>query len=144
MKAVIQRVKRASVSSSDNIRSIGFGLVVFVAVAKTDAYNDVQYLVRKTVDLRIFSDPEGKFNYSLKDINGELLVIPQFTLYGDCSRGRRPSFDESAPKKEAQKYFDLYMSEIKKYIAVAKKGFFGCEMEVELVNDGPVTLIVES
>ena len=144
MKAVIQRVKRASVSSHSRVRSIGQGLVVFVAVAKGDGCNEVQYLARKTVDLRVFSDHEGKFNYSLKDIKGEVLVIPQFTLYGDCSRGRRPSFDNSASKKEAQKYFDLYIKEIEKYVMAAKKGFFGREMEVEVLNDGPVTLIVES
>lgn len=151
MRAVIQRVKRASVTSGDYAAQIGKGLLVLVAVGKDDEIKDIDYMVDKTMNLRIFSDSEGKLNLSVRDIHGDILAVPQFTLYGDCRKGRRPGFENSAGKEKGNQYFDIYVSKLDIYVSKLKEqgmnvitGLFGKEMDVELVNDGPVTIIVES
>lgn len=144
MKAVIQRVKKASVSSGNYTAHIGKGLLVLIAVGKDDDIKDVDYMVDKTVNLRIFSDSKGKLNLSVRDIHGDILAIPQFTLYGDCRKGRRPDFENSAGREKGEKYFDMYVCKLKEQDIDIMTGLFGEEMAVELINDGPVTIIVES
>ena len=141
---LVQRVKKGSVTSGQLKESIGPGLVCLVAVAGDDCEEDVRFTSSKTAVLRIFSDYEGKFNFSVKDTGGEVLAVPQFTLYGDCSKGRRPGFEKSAGKEKALKYFNLYIEFLRQEGVSVKKGFFGREMEVEIINDGPVSLIIES
>ncbi len=144
MKAVIQRVKKAAVSSGEYNAETGKGLLVLVAVNKNDNDRDIEYMVDKTINLRIFSDDEGKLNLSVKDIGGEIMAVSQFTLYGDCSKGRRPSFDKSAERGKGKEYFDKYVDGISAHGLKVKTGLFGEDMAVELVNTGPVTIIVES
>lgn len=143
MRALIQRVKQAQVRSGTYRASIKKGLLVLLAVSETDTLRDIEYTADKTVNLRIFSDDNGKMNYSVKDIEGEILAVSQFTLYGDCRKGRRPSFEKSANRNKAEEYFNNYVGRIKQQLEV-KTGLFGEEMEVELVNEGPVTIILES
>ena len=144
MKVVIQRVSNAEVTSGNYKASIERGLVALVAVAGDDLPSDIEFVADKTVNLRIFPDREGKLNLSLKEIDGEVLAISQFTLYGDCSKGRRPSFTDSAEKDKAKEYFDTYVEKLKEKNVVVKTGLFGEDMKVRLTNDGPVTLIIES
>lgn len=144
MKAVIQRVNRASVNSGDYCTEIGKGLLVLVAVGTNDEQKDIDYMVDKTVNLRMFSDLQGKLNLSVKDISGEILAVSQFTLYGDCRKGRRPSFVNSAGREKGKEYFDKYVAGLKSRGIRVETGLFGEEMDVELINDGPVTLIIES
>ncbi|MGM0441256.1 MAG: D-aminoacyl-tRNA deacylase [Elusimicrobiota bacterium] len=145
MKAVIQRVSRASVKSREYISKIGPGLMALVAVKKGDGRKDAEYIADKILNLRIFSDDRGKLNYSVKAEAKEVLIVPQFTLYGNCDKGRRPSFENSAGFSEGKKNFNILKKELNdKYIRKVKWGIFGKKMSVELVNDGPVTLIVES
>lgn len=115
-----------------------------LAVSKEDTRKDVEYMVDKTINLRIFQDLHGKLNLSVKDINGEILAVPQFTLYGDCRKGRRPSFEKSAGRDKGKEYFDRYVNKLGQKGMKVKTGLFGKEMAVELINDGPVTLIAES
>ncbi len=144
MKALIQRVKRASVEAAGEKREIGEGLVVLAAISKDDSEKNVKSVAAKTVSLRIFPDGNGKFNFSVKDTGGEILVVSQFTLYGDCSRGNRPGFEKSAGKEKAAPYFDMYLNCLKESGLNVKNGFFGQEMVVEIINDGPVTLMIEN
>ncbi len=144
MKILIQRVKRASVVSGKKRRKTGPGLLCLVAVAKDDREIETKFVAEKTANLRIFDDNKGKFNFSLMDTKGEVLAVPQFTLYGDCRRGRRPGFERSAGKDKALKFFNLYTRKLRSMGIKVKEGFFGRHMELEIINDGPVTLILDS
>lgn len=146
MKAVVQRVKNSSVLIEGNIKAeIGKGLNVLLGIGQDDTQKDAKYLADKIMKLRIFADQNDKMNLSLQDINGEILVISQFTLYGDCRKGNRPSFSQSAPPDEAKKLYEYFVQYIKnKYKTDVKTGQFGSMMDVNIANDGPVTLILES
>jgi len=145
MKAIIQRVKNARVEiENKTIGEIGKGILVFLGVKDGDTEKDVQFLVEKILNLRIFSDKENKMNLSLLDIKGEILIVSQFTLYGDCKKGRRPSFTDAALPETAEKLYEDFIKEAKKSGLKTETGKFGAMMQVELVNDGPVTFILES
>ncbi len=145
MKALLQRVTRASVSiDSEVVGRIGRGLVVFVGVAGGDTEKDAQYLAQKIVNLRIFSDKEGKFNLSALDIKGELLVVSQFTLLADTRKGRRPSVVEAAPPAQAEVLFERFVAETRASGLNVATGRFQQYMQVEIHNDGPVTILLDS
>lgn len=145
MRAVIQRVTRARVSVDGAIvGEIGKGLVVLLGVARDDTKSDAEYLASKIVALRIFDDADGKMNVSVKDVGGGLLVVSQFTLYGDVRRGLRPSWSDAAPPEIAEPLYNEFVESSRKLIQPVETGSFRAMMQVELVNDGPVTLIVES
>lgn len=145
MRVVIQRVKNASVEIDNKVNGkINTGFLVLLGIASTDTKQDVDYLVKKVVNLRVFSDENDKMNLALKDINGELLVISQFTLYGNCREGNRPSFIEAARPDVAVPLYEYFVEECKKQISVVETGVFGADMKVSLLNDGPVTIIIES
>lgn len=145
MRVVIQRVKNASVEIDGNVNGkINTGFLVLLGIASTDTKQDVDYLVKKVVNLRVFSDENDKMNLSLKDVNGELLVISQFTLYGNCREGNRPSFIEAARPDVVIPLYEYFVEECKKQISVVETGVFGADMKVSLLNDGPVTIIIES
>jgi len=145
MKALLQRVTGASVSvAGEEVGRIGQGLVVFVGVAAGDTERDAEYLAQKTVNLRIFPDEEGRFNLSALDINGELLVVSQFTLLADTRKGRRPSFVEAAPPAEAERLFEQFMAQVRATGLKVETGRFQQYMQVEIHNDGPVTIMLDS
>ena len=145
MKALLQRVTRASVSvGGEVVGRIGRGLVVFVGVASGDTEKDAQYLAQKTVSLRIFSDEEGRFNLSALDIKGELLVVSQFTLLADTRKGRRPSFVEAAPPAQAEEIFERFVEQARATGLRVETGRFQQYMQVEIHNDGPVTILLDS
>ena len=145
MRAVIQRVSRAEVRVGAEVTGrIGRGLVVLLGVSRNDTEGDGDSLLEKIVALRIFPDAEGKMNLSLEQVGGELLVVSQFTLYGDTRRGRRPSFVEAAPPERAAGLYDRFVAAARARGLTVGTGVFQAMMEVELVNDGPVTLVVES
>ena len=144
MKALIQRVKRASVTIDGKLySSIGFGMLVFLGVEKGDEKLNADKLSEKLVNLRIFEDENEKMNLSLKDVKGEMLIVSQFTLCGDCKKGTRPSFDKSAPPVIANELYEYFISKVRDYDMQCKTGKFGAMMDVELINDGPVTFMVE-
>lgn len=144
MKAVIQRVQSASVDvDGKRISEIGAGYLVLLGIGENDTEVDCEKIVSKLPTLRIFSDENDKINLSLKDIEGELLVVSQFTLYADCRKGNRPSFTTAKPPVEAERLYDLFCEMCKKEIPSVKKGIFGADMKVSLVNDGPFTVILE-
>lgn len=145
MIALVQRASRAEVRiEGSESESIGSGLVVLLGVHPTDGDEELEWLVRKCVNLRIFSDDEGKMNQSLVDVNGEALVVSQFTLYGNVNRGNRPSFIESAPPEIAEPLYDRFVTRMSNLLdKPVASGRFGAMMEVELVNDGPVTIWIE-
>lgn len=145
MRAVIQRVDRASVRVGGvEIAGIAKGILALVAVHKNDTHTDLEWMARKIVELRIFDDAEGKLNLGLLDIGGQLLMVSQFTLYGDCRKGRRPSYSDSAPPVEARKLYERFVEIVRQSVPGVQDGRFQAEMNVELVNSGPVTLILES
>lgn len=145
MRAVLQRVIRAKVSVDGEITGeIGKGILVFLGVAREDSEKEALYLLEKTLNLRIFEDAEDKMNLSLLDIEGELLVVSQFTLYGDARKGRRPSFIEAAAPSEANRLYEFFVAEARKQISKVETGRFQAMMNVELVNDGPVTILLDS
>jgi len=145
LRAVIQRVKSAGVVVEDRqISHIGTGYLVLLGVEQGDADQDVEYLADKTVNLRVFEDDEGKMNLSVKDIGGELLVVSQFTLYGDCRKGRRPGFSAAAAPEIARPFYEKFCGRCEKQGVPVKKGVFRAHMEVSLVNDGPVTMLLDS
>ena len=145
MKALIQRVKRAKVTVEGNVAGeIGKGILVFLGVAHDDNEKDVDYLLNKIANLRIFRSEKSGFDQSVQDINGSLLVISQFTLYGDTKKGRRPDFTAAAKPKLAEALYDSFIKKAHKMGLNAASGAFGAMMDVELTNDGPVTLILES
>lgn len=145
MRAVVQRVKHASVTINGTVNGkINNGFLVLLGVQSTDSEQDVDYLVKKVTNLRIFSDENDKMNLSLKDVNGELLIVSQFTLYANCKEGNRPSFVEAAKPDIAIPLYEYFVSECKKIIPVVETGIFGADMKVDLLNDGPVTIIMDS
>ena len=145
MRVVVQRVKHASVTINGTVNGkINNGFLVLLGVQSTDSAQDVDYLVKKVTNLRIFSDENDKMNLSLKDVNGELLIVSQFTLYANCKEGNRPSFVEAAKPDIAIPLYEYFVSECKKIIPVVETGIFGADMKVDLLNDGPVTIIMDS
>ncbi len=145
MRAVVQRVTQSSVSVSGQVVGrIGPGLLVLLGVARRDTEKDADFLAEKIIHLRIFEDEDGKMNRSLADIHGQMLVVSQFTLLGDCRKGRRPSFAQAAPPDMAESLYRYFVDRIREKRISVQTGRFRAMMEVSLVNDGPVTFIVES
>ena len=145
MKFVIQRVLEASVSVDDHvIGKINQGFLVFIGVGHNDTKETADKLVKKLVGLRIFEDENGKTNLSLADVNGELLLISQFTLYANCKKGFRPSFTDSGAPELAEELYEYIISCCKESIPVVEKGKFGADMKISLINDGPFTVILDS
>ncbi len=145
MRSVIQRVRRASVAIDGVIHgSISHGMVVLLGIRSGDTRENLQWLAEKTVNLRIFDDQQGKMNKSLADIEGEMLIISQFTLYGDCRKGRRPGFSTAAPPEIAEPLYRQFIQEVQDRQIRVAAGIFQAAMQVELVNDGPVTLLLDS
>jgi D-tyrosyl-tRNA(Tyr) deacylase len=145
MRAVVQRVTRAQVTVDDKlIGEIGNGLVVLLGIAREDTKLDAAYLVDKIAALRIFDDEEGKMNVSLKDLNGAILIVSQFTLYGDVRRGLRPSWIDAAAPEVAEPLYDFFVRQMRATISEVATGSFRAMMQVELVNDGPVTILLDS
>jgi D-tyrosyl-tRNA(Tyr) deacylase len=145
MRTVLQRVSRAEVVVGGvSIAKIGKGILALVAVSRGDTAGDLDWTARKIFELRIFSDSEGKMNLSLEDIGGQLLVVSQFTLYGDCRKGRRPSYSDAAPPAEAERMYGEFVDLVRRRMPGVQTGQFQAMMEVSLTNDGPVTLILDS
>lgn len=145
MKAVIQRVCHATVTVEQEIvGDIKQGLLVFLGVGKEDTKADVEKFVDKTIGLRIFADQDGKTNLSLQDVGGELLVVSQFTLYADCKKGRRPSFINAGEPEKAEQLYEYFIECAKEKIKKVEHGAFGADMKVDLLNDGPFTIVLDS
>lgn len=145
MRAVLQRVKRAQVTvAGELVGSIQQGLLVLLGVEQDDTEDDARALADRTIGLRIFDDADGKMNLSVRDIAGSVLVVSQFTLLGDCRKGRRPSFIQAAPPERADELYQLYVATISAQNIPTATGRFRAMMDVELVNDGPVTLLLDS
>ena len=144
MRIVIQRCSSASVSIDKDVRSIKNGLVVFLGITHDDIEQDIDYLIKKITNLRIFEDNDNKMNYSVKDINGEILLVSQFTLYANTKNGNRPSFTDSMNYNEAKKMYEIFINKLKDTGISFKIGEFGADMKVELINDGPVTILIDS
>ncbi|HVF48602.1 MAG TPA: D-aminoacyl-tRNA deacylase [Pyrinomonadaceae bacterium] len=145
MRAVLQRVTRARVSvEGETTGEIGAGAVALVGIARDDAERDASYLLEKIAALRIFDDAEGRMNLSLVETGGGLLVVSQFTLYGDARRGRRPSWIEAAPPEMAEPLYEYFVAQARRVVAHVATGSFRRMMQVELVNDGPVTILLDS
>ncbi|MEJ6952053.1 D-aminoacyl-tRNA deacylase [Natronospora cellulosivora (SeqCode)] len=145
MRAVIQRVKRASVSVEEEIiGKIDSGILLFLAVGNGDTTDDADYLLEKIINLRIFEDSEGKLNLSAKDLNKEILIVSQFTLYGDCRKGRRPSFSSAASPGTAFKMYDYFIEQANKTSLKIETGEFQAMMEIDILNHGPLTLMLDS
>lgn len=145
MKVVLQRSREASVTADGKLSGeITSGFVLLVGVTHDDTEKDADWLAEKIINLRVFEDAEGKMNRSLLDVGGEILSVSQFTLYGDCRKGRRPNFMEAAKPAHAEKIYDYFNDELRKKGIRVETGVFGSMMDVKLTNDGPVTLIIES
>jgi len=145
MRAVIQRVAEARVESEGQTAGqIGAGLLVYVSVGKEDTEKDAAFMADKLVNLRIFSDAAGKMNKSVQDVGGSILIVSNFTLHGDCKKGRRPGFDAAAEAQQAKRLYEKVISLIAEHGITAEKGVFGGHMHVGSVNDGPVTFVLES
>ncbi|MBJ6726979.1 D-aminoacyl-tRNA deacylase [Geomesophilobacter sediminis] len=145
MKAVVQRVTEAAVRVDGKVvGEIGAGMLVLLGVEKGDTEAQAEWMAEKTVALRIFEDDAGKMNLALPDIGGSLLAVSQFTLAGNCSKGRRPSFDTAAPPEEANRLYMHYMEKVRALGITVESGIFQADMKVSLINDGPVTFIIES
>jgi D-tyrosyl-tRNA(Tyr) deacylase len=145
LRAVVQRVTSGSVTTENRvIGQIGKGLVVLLGIGQEDEQQDIDYLADKIVNLRIFEDENGKMNTSLLDIKGELLIVSQFTLYGDCRKGKRPSYDSAARPESAQLLYNSFVEKAGKYGLKVETGKFQADMLVQIQNDGPVTLMLDS
>ena len=145
MKFVIQRVTEASVAvDGEVIGAIQKGFLVLIGAGKGDTREQADYLIKKMIGLRIFQDENGKTNLSLKDVNGSLLLVSQFTLYANCKKGNRPSFIEAEDPKPAEELYEYVISECRKMVPVVETGSFGADMKVSLVNDGPFTILLEN
>lgn len=144
MKLVVQRVKKAEVKVDGNIiGKIDKGFLVLIGIKVGDTKEQADYLVKKLCNLRVFSDENDKMNLSIKDVKRKLLIVSQFTLYGDCSQGNRPSFIEAARPEEANPLYEYFCNQCELNNIEVQKGIFGADMKVELINDGPVTIIIE-
>lgn len=145
MRAIIQRVTKSNLYIDNKLySSINKGMLVLLAIEKSDEYEDLEYIAKKTLGLRIFSDSEDKMNLSIKDIDGEIMIVSQFTLYGDARKGNRPSFTNSADPKKAEYFYEKFIDKIKENIKIVETGVFGADMQIEFVNDGPVTIQLDS
>jgi D-tyrosyl-tRNA(Tyr) deacylase len=145
MRVLIQRVKNACVTvDGKDVSSIEKGLLLFVGIGKGDSDGDIRHLSKKVANLRIFEDKEGKMNLNVQQVNGQVLSVSQFTLYGDTRKGNRPGFDRSADPDTAQNYFDTFNKSLREYGLDVREGVFGARMSVDLINDGPVTIWLES
>lgn len=146
MRLLVQRVKRASVTIGNNItRNISQGMCVFIGVTHNDSSKNADWLAEKLTGLRIFEDENGKINLSVKDIDGEILLVSQFSLYASCEKGRRPSFTNAAKPDEAEKLYDYFVERVKlSGIKNVQCGEFGADMTVEIINDGPLTFVIDS
>ena len=145
MRAVVQRASRASITiDGTTTAAIGPGLVILLGIRASDTADDAKWLIDKIVNLRIFEDPDGKMNVSLADTGGEMLIVSQFTLYGDCRKGRRPGFSAAAPPAIAEPLYNRFIEMAEESGLRVATGVFQAAMQVELVNDGPVTLLVDS
>ncbi|NLK96631.1 MAG: D-tyrosyl-tRNA(Tyr) deacylase [Epulopiscium sp.] len=145
MRAVVQKVAQASVKVDGNtIGEIGKGLMVLLGMQETDDEKVMDYMLDKIIHLRIFEDEEGKMNLSLKDVGGELLIVPNFTLYGDARKGKRPSYTKAAPPAVAEEIYNTFIKKAKATGIKAEQGQFQSHMEVRLLNDGPVTILIDS
>lgn len=145
MRAVIQKVKYSSVSVDEKIvGKIDKGFMILLGVTHEDGEKEVEWLAKKIKDLRIFEDQDGKMNLSLEDVKGEVLIISQFTLYGDCIKGRRPSFTQAAKPDMANNLYEKFVEKFRSFGIKTETGIFGADMKVELLNDGPVTMIIDT
>lgn len=145
MKLLIQKVAKAEVRVEDQaIGKISRGFLILCGFKKGDSTESIAKMAEKCLNLRIFEDIEAKMNLSLLDIKGEVLVVSQFTLYADCRKGRRPGFDDSMPSEQAKQYYELLIEELKRSNLRVEKGVFGARMKIELINDGPVTIMLDS
>lgn len=145
MRVVLQRIKEGTVTVEGEVTGrTGNGICLFVAVAKEDTERDAAQLAEKAADLRIFEDQEGKMNRSLREVKGEVLIVSEFTLYGDCTRGRRPSFSRAAAPQDAERLYDYFVQRVKDLGFKVATGRFQAKMDVQIINDGPVTLILDS
>ena len=144
MKLVVQRVKNAKVEVKEKVvGKIDKGYMILVGMTHEDTKETVEYLAKKVCSLRVFSDENGKMNLNIKDINGEMLIVSQFTLYADCVRGNRPSFTNAAKPEEANMLYEYFCEKVSENGIKVEKGIFGADMQVSLLNDGPVTIILE-
>ena len=144
MKLIVQRVSNAKVEvNKEIVGKIQKGYMVLCGITHTDTENEANYLAKKLCNLRVFEDENGKMNLSIKDINGELLIISQFTLYADCTNGNRPSFTEAAKPEVANELYEYFIEKCKEEGVSVQKGIFGADMKVSLLNDGPVTIVLE-
>src|SRR5689334_22978267 len=145
MRVVLQRVREATVLVQENtVGSIRTGVVALVGISKDDTKEDADWLLDKILQLRIFPDDAGKMNRNIQQAGGALLVISQFTLYGDCRKGRRPSFDQAAPPEQARNLYDYFVKSLRMRNILVQTGVFQAEMQVHLINDGPVTFVLDS
>lgn len=144
MRCVLQRVSTAEVRVDKKVvGKIGKGILLYIAISSDDTHSHLQWMADKCSNLRIFDDKEGKMNHSVLDVEGEVLIISQFTLYGDCKKGRRPSYSGSAPAEKAKALYEHFVEEMQKRHTTVQTGQFQAMMEVDYVNDGPITLIIE-
>lgn len=145
MRAVVQRVKKSSCTVDKKIvGKIDKGLLLLLGIGQDDNEKDLDYLVEKVLGLRIFSDEDGKMNLSLEDIGGQILIISQFTLYGDVRKGKRPSFSKSSSPELGEKYYNQFIEKVRDRDIKVETGIFGAHMDIELINDGPVTILLDS
>jgi len=145
MRAVVQRIKNGSVHVNNKlVAAISCGLLVYLGIGESDEEEDLHYLKEKIINLRIFADSEGKMNCSLLDVGGELLVVSQFTLFGDTRKGRRPSYGDAAAPLKAEKFYNQFIEECKKLNIAVSSGVFGAMMDVNYTNCGPVTILLDS
>lgn len=144
MRILIQRVLEAEVIIDQNVYAkIGKGLLIFIGIRQTDSEKEAQWLANKCTSLRLFEDHEKKMNLSINQVNGEILIVSQFTLYGSCLKGRRPEFTESAKGEKAKGLYEIFIKEIKKLYPKVETGVFAADMKIKLLNDGPVTFMIE-
>ncbi len=144
MRVILQRVTRARVViDNQEVGCVGQGLLLLVGIHKDDTPEAIDFLAAKCAEIRVFADDQGKMNLSLREVHGEALVVSQFTLLGDCRKGRRPSYADAAPPEKGKELYERFVKQLRKHIPKVQTGVFGAMMQVELINDGPVTLVME-